>query len=86
VNGGVLPEGRNPLWRAGESSFNVTQILRMLQKNGPKPRIVCEAGCEAAHLCNLFLGRAMPRALCSPVSLGKMPTRHGREGRACRQR
>jgi SAM-dependent methyltransferase len=45
---------KNPEWRADESPFKVTQILRMLKKNGLQPKTICEVGCGAGEVLRLL--------------------------------
>src|SRR5271165_1579181 len=52
TDGGYLE--KNPLWHADESPFKVTQILRMLQKDGLEPKTICEVGCGAGEVLKLL--------------------------------
>ncbi len=51
-DGGYLE--KNPLWHADESPFKVTQIRRMLRKNGLQPKTICEVGCGAGEVLKLL--------------------------------
>jgi ubiquinone/menaquinone biosynthesis C-methylase UbiE len=44
-DGGYL--ANNPTWGGEDSQWKAEQIARMLQKNGLRPRTICEVGCGA---------------------------------------
>jgi hypothetical protein len=40
----------NPTWHVEDSHWKATQVLRMMQRNGLRPRTVCEVGCGAGEI------------------------------------
>ena len=47
----------NPFWHIEESSFKVKHILRMMEKNGLQPKVICEVGCGAGEVLRLLQER-----------------------------
>lgn len=40
----------NPTWHIEDSHWKAAQILKMMQRNGLRPRTVCEVGCGAGEI------------------------------------
>jgi 2-polyprenyl-3-methyl-5-hydroxy-6-metoxy-1,4-benzoquinol methylase len=40
----------HPNWHAGESPWKSRQVLRMLERHGLRPRLVCEVGCGVGEI------------------------------------
>ncbi len=52
---------RNPTWHVEDSAWKARQVLRVLERNGVKPKTVCEVGCGAGELLRQ-LQEAMDRS------------------------
>ena len=70
----------NPTWHVEASHWKAAQILRMMQRNGLRPRTVCEVGCGAGEILRqlqlsmatdcLFLGYEIsPQAFYAALAL-----------------
>jgi SAM-dependent methyltransferase len=45
---------KNPLWHVDESPWKAKYILRILAKNGIRPKTVCDVGCGAGEVLRLM--------------------------------
>lgn len=53
--GGIYEDGTyleaNPRWHAEDSPWKADQIVRMIRRNGLRPRTIAEVGCGAGEIC-----------------------------------
>jgi len=51
---------KNPAWHVDESPFKVKHILKMIEKNGLRPKTICDVGCGAGEVIKLLQGSMDP--------------------------